>query len=268
MSVVPHRIVTYTLAAITVVVSAQASDPTVPLSVVSLNLAKKANTDVMVREIRSVERVRKADLYLFQEVVQPDGSSSVAEEMAHKLNMHAVFAPCAPGNTNQGLAILSRYPLRDREVLPLKQFNLTMRSRTRIALAVTMVTPFGPVRVINTHLDSRINADQRIEQLAPVVEASQRFSGYRIVGGDLNTNPFVWVGHVLPVRGKTGQGTAVRQLMASNGYTTPFTSGATHDFLGMQLDWVFFKDLQTRASGAEVMKFSDHHAVWAEFLPR
>lgn len=248
--------------------TSQASDLPSSLSVVSINLAKKTDAELMVREIQAVEHARNADLYLFQEVVQPDGATSVAEEMARKLNMHVVFAPCAPGITNQGLAILSRYPLRDREVLPLKQFNLTMRSRTRIALAATMETPFGPVRVINTHLDSRINASQRVEQLTPVVEANRKFNGYRILGGDLNTNPFFWVSHVLPLRGKNGQGTAVRQLLASNGYTTPFTTHSTHDFLGLQLDWVFFKDLATHGSGTEVLRFSDHHAIWAEFGPR
>ena len=39
-------------------------------------------------------------------------------------------------------------------------------------------------------------------------------------------------------------GTRVRDLMAQNGYHTPFINRrATFDHLGMQLDWIFLRNL-------------------------
>ncbi len=55
--------------------------------------------------------------------------------------------------------------------------------------------------------------------------------------------------------------------MAAGGYQTPFEStGATHDRLGLQLDWIFFRKLRPVAAGKQKIGFSDHHAIWADIL--
>ena len=62
-----------------------------------------------------------------------------------------------------------------------------------------MNSPAGEVRIINVHLDTRINADRRVEQLQPVLEAAGQFDGGVVIGGDLNTQNFFWVENVLPI---------------------------------------------------------------------
>jgi endonuclease/exonuclease/phosphatase (EEP) superfamily protein YafD len=56
--------------------------------------------------------------------------------------------------------------------------------------------------------------------------------------------------------------------MIGSGYQTPFEStGPTHDWLGLQLDWMFFRKLRPLAAGTQEIRFSDHHAIWCEIGP-
>jgi endonuclease/exonuclease/phosphatase family metal-dependent hydrolase len=238
-----------------------------PLSVVSLNLAKVTDAAAIEREIRERPRLRDADVYLFQEVAQPrPDSTSVAEELAARLKLHSVYAPAKPGVLDQGLAILSRFPLTERHSRTLKAYNLKFHSRTRLALAVTLQTPDGPVRITNAHLDTRLNAEDRLQQLSPVVEDSVRYSMPRIVGGDWNSNDFYWLANLLPVPWLRSQVKEIEAYMKRRGYQTPIpTAWPTFDHLGMKLDWIYGFGLKPGAADIFPVRFSDHHAIWAQF---
>ncbi|HYO84522.1 MAG TPA: endonuclease/exonuclease/phosphatase family protein, partial [Bryobacteraceae bacterium] len=176
-------------------------------------------------------------------------------------------APDGP-NSRSGLAVLSRYPVADQRVYRLKPQNLLFRSRSRIALAVTIAAPFGPVRIIDTHLDTRINPGERLVQLGPALDDASCFYGPSVIGGDFNTNDMQWVSNVVPVPYPGWQAERVRALMASRGFQTPFlTRRATFDHLGMQLDWIYVAGLRAEASGIIPIQLSDHHAVWARVSP-
>lgn len=233
------------------------------ISVVSLNMAKATSVAQVLRDFEKAPAVRDADILLLQEVASPEGSPEcAAEELAAKLGRHVVWSPAATGVTDQGLAILSRWPLEDRRVEMLKRFNLGFRSRSRIALSATSLTPRGRVRVWNTHLDTRLNTRDRMEQLAPVVRASAAFPGPRIIGGDFNSNGFYWLGNMVPVPFVVSQAAGVREFMSREGFSSPIpAASATFDHLGMHLDWVWAKDLKARAWAVHPMGFSDHHAV-------
>jgi endonuclease/exonuclease/phosphatase family metal-dependent hydrolase len=233
------------------------------LSVVSLNMAKESNAERVLRDLRTVPNVLDADVLLLQEVVNPDGKASVAEELALRLGRFVEFAPAAPRIYDQGLAIVSRYPIAKSGTRPLKAYNLRFRSRTRIAMAASLETPHGNVNVWNAHLDTRINSGERLQQLAPVLEEAALHTGPQIVGGDFNSNSFYWIGNVLPLPAVQSQGRAVRQAFELRGFQTPFRDGvATFPLFAQQLDWIFVSRLE--ASGAGVMRvgFSDHHAIW------
>jgi endonuclease/exonuclease/phosphatase (EEP) superfamily protein YafD len=223
------------------------------ISVVSLNLAKVVSAETILKELLGNPAVRDADVLLFQEVACP------VEALGKELGRHVVWAE-APGG--QGLAILSRWPMEDHRVQALKNYDLKFRSRTRMALSATIATPKGRVRVWNTHLDTRVNAAQRLEQLAPVVDEVSRHAGPRIIGGDFNSNPFFWVGHVLPVPFVRSQARWLRDYMTGRGFTTALPpSRGTHDIPLMHLDWVWTRDATSRACTVYPMRFSDHHAV-------
>jgi endonuclease/exonuclease/phosphatase family metal-dependent hydrolase len=240
------------------------------LSVASLNSAMEKDSRTILRDLGKAPIVRDADLLLLQEVVHSEADRhGVAGEVARALNRHVVFAPEGPGVYNRGLAILSRYPIRDTRVHTLRAFNLRFHKRLRFALAATIDTPSGPVRVCNVHLDTRINSDDRIEQLRPVLEEVESFTGPRLIGGDFNTNAFYWLWNVIPVPGIQRQAEAVRRFMSAHGFTAPLQSGlATFNHLGMHLDWIFEKGLEPHGVTVAKMPFSDHRALVMQFAFR
>lgn len=233
------------------------------LSVVSLNMAKETDLAAITRDLA---RGKTGDVLLLQEVVGAPGErSGVAYQLAEKLGMQTAFAPAAPGVHDRGLAILSRYPLRDVSLRKLKECDLRFRSRQRIALAATVQTPAGPVRVYNAHLDTRINAGERLQQIAPVIEDAAAFRGPRLIGGDFNTNDLYWLGNVLPLPSSGTHVKLIDVLMRARGFFTPFrNSEPTFRHFGRHLDWIYLSGLTVRASGIQPMPFSDHHAIWTD----
>jgi endonuclease/exonuclease/phosphatase family metal-dependent hydrolase len=237
--------------------------PARSLAVVSVNTAKEEDANRILQDLRAAPRLREADLILMQEVANPKDEPSVSEQVAQKLGFQAKFAPAAPGVTDQGLAILSRYPLSNIKIQRLKACDLRFRCRSRFALSATVDTPWAKIRVWNAHLDTRINAAERLEQLEPVIDDAARQAGPRLIGGDFNTNEFRWLGNVLPVPGGPSHGGTIRHAMEAQGFTTPFADGlTTFPSLHRHLDWIFVRDLRPVASSVEPVPFSDHHAIW------
>ena len=235
------------------------------LRVVTLNTAKETRAAEIIRQLRAARRVRDADVFLLQEVAHASGHpGSVADEIAAELMMNVVYAPAAPGVADQGLAVLSRYPLRDASIVPLCRYDLLWHSRARFALSVTASTPAGDIRISNAHLDTRVNAADRVRQLEDALK-DDRPGTARIVAGDFNTNNFYWLFHALPLPVPQVQTAVVRHQMEKRGFVSALRgSAATFDYLGMQLDWVFSRGLRVRESEVVPIPFSDHHALWAE----
>jgi endonuclease/exonuclease/phosphatase family metal-dependent hydrolase len=231
-------------------------------SAVSLNLAKEASSSTIVRAIQDAPRLREADVFLLQEVWHEEGKQSVAEKAARELGYSVAFQP-ARGFCDQGVAIISRYPLNDIQTTPLKACDLRFRSRSRLAISANAKTPWGDVRVWNVHLDTRINAGERLEQLQPVLTDAARYSGPKLIGGDFNTNDFYWVGNVLPMPFGRGHGSSIRSAMLQHGFETPFVDRvSTFPMLRSHLDWIFVKEMKAVGASVEPAAFSDHHAIW------
>jgi len=235
------------------------------LSTVSLNIAKETDPDKVVHALRNAPRLRDADLYLFQEVSHEQGKPSVAEQAARKLGYSASFAAAAPGVYDQGLAIVSRYPVTNVQIKCLKACDLRFRSRSRVAMSADVRTPWGGVRVWNVHLDTRINSQERLDQLQPVIDDAGNHPGPRVIGGDFNTNELYWLGNVLPLPFGPAHGAAIRSAMKQGGFETPFAKGAgTFKTFPRHLDWIFLSDLKSLASSVEPAPFSDHNAIWVQ----
>ena len=233
------------------------------LSAVSLNLAKESDSNTVVKVIRQSPQLRDADLYLFQEVGGRKRRQSVAEEIARKLGHHAYFDTSRANVYHQGLAIVSRYPITDRCSIPLKPCNLLFNSRHRFALGATVRTLWGDVRVWNVHLDTRINAKERIQQLQPVVEEAGRHGGPQVIGGDFNTNNMYWIGRVLPLPFGSRHSSEVRRHMKLHGFETPLRDGLnTFTPLRRHLDWLFLRGMNALEAAVVPVVFSDHNAVW------
>jgi endonuclease/exonuclease/phosphatase family metal-dependent hydrolase len=114
--------------------------------------------------LRSRPGLAAADLVLLQEV----------ESAAKQLDLHCAYAPGygLPSGGSHGVAILSRFPLRDLEVTELPYNHTVLNSARRVGLGATIDASTGPVRVYAVHLDNRISATERVRQLAPVLDAA------------------------------------------------------------------------------------------------
>ncbi len=247
------------------VCSATTSAASNPLTVVSFNMAGETSFAKVMRDFDRAPDIRNADLFLLQEVAgAPDGSHSIAKDLAAKLGMQYVFRAADPigGGQMKGLAIVSRYSFRDFQFLQLQHYELNIRSRDRIALAVTLDTPAGRVRVFDLHLDTRVNNALRLAQLAPVLAAADAQRLPCLIGGDFNTLSMYWVGHVLPILYAQDAVIAVRNQMASHGFSTPFGAQVTFPIMRQKLDWLYLRGLHSSGSGVRAMPFSDHHAIW------
>jgi endonuclease/exonuclease/phosphatase family metal-dependent hydrolase len=217
---------------------------------------------------------RALDVLLLQEVGdRSHDGASFATAVAHDLGYNFAYAPADRlGDTEtQGLAILSRYPLDDVRTFPLQYHSLRFRSRCRVALSATAITTTGPVRLVNVHLDTRINSRDRITQLAPLLAMLDHLDGPQIIGGDFNTMNIRWFRTMWPLPFLQRQVAAVRTRLGGDGFHTPFISGRpTFTFLGLplRLDWLYLKRLEAVEWSVDTVRFTDHRGVWARVRPK
>ena len=232
------------------------------VTAVSLNMAKETTAAKVISAIEGAPRLRSSDVYLFQEVRHRDGKPSVADEVAAELNYQVAFT-AAPGFTDQGLAIVSRFPISDIKVNGLKACDLRFRSRSRFSMAATVQTPAGNVRVWNVHLDTRINAAERLAQLQPVIDEAACQGGPKLIAGDFNTNELYWIGNVFPLPIGPAHGSMIRDSMKVGGFNTPFQNRInTFPLFRSHLDWIFLSELDPLEASVEPAPFSDHNAIW------
>jgi endonuclease/exonuclease/phosphatase family metal-dependent hydrolase len=241
-----------------------------PLTVGSLNMAADArNAEIL----ESWTRDRSMDVLFLQEVGDDgvDGRTLIST-VSTRLGFAFAYAPAnVIDGVTEGLAIVSRYSLSDIRVHPVQYHRLPFRSRCRVALGATVATPDGPVRLVNVHLDTRINSDSRIAQLTPALDVVGTFDGPRIIGGDLNTMNVRWVWGMLPLFYLSRQSDAVRTWMSSRGFDTPFTDTPPtlrFPIVPMRVDWLYLKDVEPLAWGVDHMEFSDHRGIWAHVDPK
>src|SRR4029079_2106264 len=90
---------------------------------------------------------------------------------------------------SHGVAILSRWPLRDLELVRLPRERVVFNSPRGVARGATALVPGRPLRVYSVHLDNRINPAARRRQLAPVLAAASGSELPAVIAGDLKTSP-------------------------------------------------------------------------------
>ena len=222
----------------------------------------------MSRELAKNPKLCRVDVLLLQEVEgQPENRKRAVEGLALALSLpfqHTAENPRG-GATGNGLVTLSRFPLVEMSVLPLKRFDLVVNNRRRIALVQTVESPIGRIRLFNLHLDTRINSQSRLEQIEPIIAAAEKGTAPTVIGGDFNTGHFLWLWHIMPVSLWEDQAGAVLKRLSPLGFQTPFIgAGPTHDHFGLRLDWFFLRGLRSFAHGIEKLDFTDHHAIWVE----
>lgn len=254
------------LAALAACVSSTAADQ--PVRLASLNLDKKSGSE-LIAKLSAEPDLRKADILFLQEVVDSP-RFHVAEQAAKALGMHFVFAKAftLEGDTDEGLAILSRYPMGAHRSVPLERNRLHFKNRIRIALLSDVAMPWGRTQVICIHQDNRINQKEKIRQLNDLWPALSP-NGPAILGGDFNTGDFYWISHVVPIPQAQHQREAVIEDARRHGFITNLGGGpATYHIPGQRIDWIFVRNLKPVDSGVTAIHFSDHNSVWMTVQPR
>jgi endonuclease/exonuclease/phosphatase family metal-dependent hydrolase len=224
----------------------------------------------ILRGIRGDLRLRRADILFLQEI-EVDHEDS-PRKLAELLDRSYVYAPGykVGENGSHGVAIISRFALSDPEVIELPRQQVVFNSARRVAIAVTIHLDAQPVRIFSVHLDNRLNPADRAAQLAPVLAAATRTATVpAIIAGDMNTSPFCWIGHVVPIPCGI-QDNRLEAAVRARGFETPVRdSGATSKWLAMRLDAIYTRHLDVADFGvSDVVRVSDHLPLWADVTVR
>ena len=235
------------------------------LRVATYNVHMEA-AGTIVKAVEGNPNLKTADLLLFQEIeAHKSEGKTRAEQIAETLGMDFAYAPGygLPDGGSHGVAILSRFRLRDVTIIELPYYHVVVNSARRVALAATISVNGQDLRIYSVHLDNRLNPAKRMRQLAPVFEAAADFPGPVIIAGDLNTSPFCWGVSLVPVPCGL-QDNAVEKGARKNGFQTPVTGiGATAKWFSMRLDAIYTRGLNPKNGAVEhSVRLSDHLPLW------
>jgi endonuclease/exonuclease/phosphatase family metal-dependent hydrolase len=155
----------------------------------------------LARIVSVAKEMADADVYCFQEVsdnfVNLDGGADQSARLAALLPSYLpVFRPAietvdnAGGVHRFGNMTMSRLPVLQisNHLLPWPGAG-AMRSMRRHALEVTVQTAFGPLRIVNTHLEYH-SADQREAQIARLLDLQQEASTSSKASGFQHKEPY------------------------------------------------------------------------------
>lgn len=235
-----------------------------PMRVVELNVEMKPGPEVL-GAIRADRNLASADVIVLEEVHRPHLGCSAACVVGRALGMYQIYAPGhANGDGDDGVAILSRAPITSSKVIELLHFDVHFNGGRRVALEATIDRDGQPITVYAVHLENRITVAQRRAQMLPVLERAAKQLTPVIIAGDLNTSPFTWIAHVIPIPTGT-QDDRMEELARAHGFDTPVAeSGATSRYLAMKLDAIYTRGFTTKAfATADGSGISDHLALWA-----
>ena len=249
-----------------------ASPPSGRLRIVTYNIHFGSDIPGLAAAFRDVPALAAADVVLLEETdAEPAEGASRAAQLAAALGMNHAYAPAwaHPEGGTHGLAVLSRFPISSPAVLDLPYFDLGVSSERRIALRVTLQIVDRTLPVIVVHLDTRINVNDRLEQLSSAVRLADPTC---VLGGDFNTLPIVFAGRVIGMLPQDAVApldvaAAVDEYMGSQGFATP-TAGSgdtSNSVIDAQLDSIYLRGFEATGSGVErTVTVSDHFPVWTD----
>lgn len=227
--------------------------------VVSYNIAHARQAALAVEEILSDPRIQQVDVLLLQEM-----DAIQSEYMARQLEMNYVYAPAyihTRSKRRYGTSVLSRWPILESRGLVLPHPN-PFSSNHRRAVSADLKVGERRLRVVSVHLSTIvIPLNDRMDQVATLVDTLGQVDGPIIIGGDFNT---VGPAEVIKARQAMRQG-GFRQVRLPRGHTADPRPIDMINF-DLVLDHFFYRGLVAHGSGiAHEFKASDHFPVWAFF---
>jgi len=227
------------------VAPAAAPTATDSIRVVTFNIAFARGTQQAISLLRSQPGLAGADLVFLQEMDAPS-TAAVAES----LGLNWVYYPASlhpSTHRDFGNAVLSRWPITEDRKMILPHLARGRRTQ-RIAVAATVRTPGGPVRVYCVHLATMIGngPTARREQLDSVLADADRFPTV-LIAGDFNSE-------------------TVPEIALQHGYAWP-SRRLPHTSGHWTLDHMLLRGLALASDSAIGVGrdegSSDHKPVWA-----
>jgi endonuclease/exonuclease/phosphatase family metal-dependent hydrolase len=155
----------------------------------------------VARIVGVAQSLGDADVYCFQEVSDGfdafDGGADQSAQLSALLPDHRpVFRPAVETIDSQGKSrrfgnmTLSRLPVLQvaGHLLPWPRAGAS-RSMRRLALEVTVEAAFGPIRIVNTHLEFH-SAIQREAQITRLLDLQEEASTHPLTGRVKHANPY------------------------------------------------------------------------------
>lgn len=239
------------------------------IRVVTFNVMMCADPAALATAIRNNPAIHDAGVFLLQEAeAYPEEGTSRARRLAEALGLGFVYVPGrTKGTGTHGLAIMSRFPISEVEMMDLPR---TQTGHQRIAVMANILIGDRVLPVIDVHLETTINIRDRILQLRPAV---LELPAPALVAGDMNTNPYLWEEGTVPVLPPasavdTDQAPILDDYMRGIGFATPAADvGVTERKYGIEsrLDAIYTRGLQvTPATVERTVEGSDHWPVWVD----
>lgn len=171
--------------------SAPADETNVRLAAWNLRMGFGIDGTARPDEVAALLREEGSDVVLLSEIDRGwllNGGQDQLTILARLLGYHLAFGPA--GDQVWGDAILSRWPLSDVESTRLPAYDSLTGAQ---ALAATIASPSGDVRVISTHIQPDADGeDPTLRQTQDVARLAQEAKGDSlpvVVGGDFNFEP-------------------------------------------------------------------------------
>ena len=237
-----------------------------PLRVVTYNVQLGLDVEALAVSLLEHPALGPAAVYLLQEEeAHPEEAASRTSRLAARLGFGYVYVPAREreGGTH-GLAILSAFPIVGVSKMELPDAG---KGHLRIAVAAEIEVLGRRLHVIDLHLDTKLNTQERIAQLHPIVIDAPATT---LIAGDFNTCWVEWVDGTIPVLSSSraaDQAPIVDSYMRELGFDTPTAgSGPTEHMFGLEqrLDSIYTRGLGVRFGGVERVGPSDHWPMWVD----
>ena len=244
--------------------------PGCTLRVATFNVHYAGDPENIAANIRASEKVGSADVIMIQETRAYTGEDTTrTQRIADGIAMTWAYAPARtlPEGGTHGNAILSRWPLENVAVRRLPYIEQPYHPEQRSAMAADIVLGDRRVRMVNVHLDVRLTPVDRVRQLDPAVrDTDERL----LVGGDFNTNPWTWVGSVVPLTSSEAvlgqeQAAVIDDFLAARRFTgavAPDVNTMRIPGFSMRLDNLYARGMPILDAGVEYVDGSDHWPLW------
>lgn len=234
---------------------AEPDRPPATIVVVSWNIQFGREIEVAGRELRAFEQLAVADIVLLQEM-----DELASETIAQTIGFHHVFASSGRHSRTGrhfGNAVLSRWPLRDPEIVVLPHKS-AVQGQNRIAVRATVACGGTEVDACSVHTEvPSLSPPKRRRQFDALSHATQRWTPHRlVVGGDFNT---------LTTRGVDAVAERMQRIGAAH---VSAAAGATlrRGRQEFALDHIFARGLAPLDAGVvHATTASDHRPLWVRF---